>query len=305
MDDFSSLDPDYLDEENTKGIEDYTCCICQLIPHYNSALEETNCGHLFCSKCITDWSKKDNKCPICKAETVMRRVEEQNKIVYRILTGLIVKCQKENCNWKGPWNELGNHLIKIHNEDINKIKGNNSIIKNNIINCNNNNNQQLNGNNGYELNQLYLTKVHKHLLKYIGVSNLSWLCDGKKLKSKCYSGITDFGEAENGPRFQCIKCDYDLCLKCMDHYIIKSKQYHINETYLCYVHKHPLEFKGITPDVHWKCDATKLNTKCFSDKNDFNLSDSIPRFRCDKCDYDLCLNCFNYYSNVDKNCNIF
>ena len=232
----------------------------------------------------------------------MRKVEEQNKIVYRLLINLVVKCQKENCNWKGTWNELGNHLIKTHNEDINKIKINNIDINNNIIKDNKN---QLNENieeNGYELNQLYLTKVHKHMLKYLGLSNINWLCDGKDLKSKSFSGITDFDQAENIPRFQCIKCNYDLCLKCMNQYIIKSKQYQIDQTYLCYAHKHLMVYKGITSDLRWKCDGSK----CFSDKNDFNnKNDTIPRFRCDKCDYDLCLNCFNYYSNVEKNCKIF
>ena len=37
MDDYSSLDPDYLDNESLKNIDDYICCICQLIPHYKSA----------------------------------------------------------------------------------------------------------------------------------------------------------------------------------------------------------------------------------------------------------------------------
>ena len=100
MDEFSSLDPDYLDSESQKDIEDYLCCICQLIPNYHSVLEEKECGHLFCSDCMSNWLKKSDKCPFCKKKITTRNVEKENKLIYRSLINLVVKCQKENCNWK-------------------------------------------------------------------------------------------------------------------------------------------------------------------------------------------------------------
>ena len=38
----ATIDPDYLDTSSQTGIEDYICCICQLIPYPETALEEEN-----------------------------------------------------------------------------------------------------------------------------------------------------------------------------------------------------------------------------------------------------------------------
>ena len=48
MTDDLSIDPDYLDEKNKENIEDYICCICQFLPNPETAIEEENCGHIFC-----------------------------------------------------------------------------------------------------------------------------------------------------------------------------------------------------------------------------------------------------------------
>ena len=158
MEKYSSLEPDYLDEESKKNIEDYICCICQLIPNYNSALEEINCGHLFCGDCLTKWLKKDNKCPFCKAKVATRKVEKDNKIAYRFLINLIVKCQEEKCNWKGPWNELDNHLKKEH------FKNKNDINKNVL----------------FAEGECYKSTIHNHKLQYLGKTSNLWKCDGTK-----------------------------------------------------------------------------------------------------------------------------
>ena len=385
MEKYSSLEPDYLDEESKKNIEDYICCICQLIPNYNSALEEINCGHLFCGDCLTKWLKKDNKCPFCKAKVATRKVEKDNKIAYRFLINLIVKCQEEKCNWKGPWNELDNHLKKEHfknKNDINKNvlfvegecykstihnhklkylgKTSNSwkcdgtkfgkcqsgitdfnqtsditqftckecnfnlcekcmryyydsgnidyptqeLLNQNQIQIQNNNNEH-GENNVFEINKFYLSKVHKHLLKFLGVSNENWFCDGRSLPEKCYCGKNDYETRRDIPRFRCQECDFDLCLECMKNHIILGQNYIINNKYTCSEHKHPMVYMGITHD-RWYCNGKSFNRKCFSGITGFDQTENIPRFRCDQCDFDFCINCFDYYSNVEKNnCIIF
>ena len=400
MNEFSALDQDYLDDESQKNIEDYICCICQLIPNYHTAVEEKNCGHLFCLDCLTKWKKKNSQCPFCKSNFSTRNIERENKLVYRFLINLIVKCQKENCKWKGPWNELGHHIKKEHkdnniNEDLIFIKNqfykskihkhelqflgktqmnwkcdgekydickscivdeNNDeeigqfnckecnfnlcekcmrinysfegdypskdIIKNNdnIINENNNSNNNIqNNNNGnsnniyehrkkdlYELNKSYLCKEHKHLLKYLGVVESRWVCDGRKLDEKCLSGITDFDQTNNIPRFNCEKCDFVLCMKCMDKYLIKSEDYIINNEYTSSKHKHPLKYIGIIKDK-WRCDGKGWTLDCFSNIKNVEVHPNVPRFRCEECDFDLCINCFDYYSNIniEESCCIF
>ena len=384
MDEFSALDQDYLDEGSQKNIEDYICCICQLIPNYHSALEEVNCGHLFCFDCLTEWLKKSNKCPFCKENIITRNIEHENKIVYRFLINLIVKCQKDNCSWKGQWNELKEHFQKEHIQNINNVNegivfnigelyktkihpdklqfigksafpwkcdcicfGNclseiydpeqsvysnrfscptcnfnlcekcmryyyesNVDNKKELFNFSNNAIKSNINQNGqkkesiYTLNQFYLCKVHKHLIKYLGITDSKWYCNGKNLEDNCYSGITNLGQNRNIPRFRCEKCDFDLCLNCMNHYIIKGKKYNLNEYYKSTMHEHPLIYIGVT-NVSWCCDIKGIKKNCLSGIKSYTKS-KIPRFRCYKCDFDICINCFDYYSNVEKdNCFIF
>ena len=71
--------------------------------------------------------------------------------------------------------------------------------------------------------------------------------------------------------------------------------YLLGKSYYSQVHEHPLVFLDKTQDNGWACNAKDLINKCFSGITFFNQSDGIPRFRCEKCDFDLCENCMNYY----------
>ena len=405
MDEFSSLDPDYLYSESQKDIEDYLCCICQLIPNYHSVLEEKECGHLFCSDCMSNWLKKSDKCPFCKKKITTRNVEKENKLIYRSLINLVVKCQKENCNWKGPWNELGQHLKKEHDEYNDNINYNvvfepGEVYKSTLHNhkmqflgstkmdwkcdgnkfgkckstkqdgkivevpqfkcaiCNFNlcekcmranyddgvpkneqiyskdptkdNNQDTkednkdnskdtkeavtdDGNdkkepdeeNVYKLNKYYLSKAHDHLLKYVGTTKVEWFCNGKYLKDSTCE-MKDYKLHSDMPKFRCEKCDFDLCLDCMNKNLIKSKKYIINTEYTCSKHQHPLIYMGVT-NSNWKCDGNGLMKNCISGITKIGQAEGMPRFRCEKCDFDLCINCFDYYSNIENStdCTLF
>ena len=120
MDPYASISPDILDSESQKNIDKYLCPVCQLIPYFQGAMEETNCGHFFCATCMVVCEQKGNKCPFCKATISSRIVQKENELAYKTLINLIVKCQHENCKWKGPWNDLAEHLDKEHH--VNNIK---------------------------------------------------------------------------------------------------------------------------------------------------------------------------------------
>ena len=124
------------------------------------------------------------------------------------------------------------------------------------------------------------------------------------MDQQCYSGITGFNQTKGIPRFRCEKCDFDLCENCMINYTDKES-YSLNKLYKVDVHKHPLQFLDKTKDNGWKCDGGKFELKCFSGITDFHQTKSIPRFRCEKCDFDLCENCMDYYYNKENNCIIF
>ena len=40
------------------------CPIC-LECYSSKVVRKTICGHLFCSMCIEDWFRKNNRCPLC------------------------------------------------------------------------------------------------------------------------------------------------------------------------------------------------------------------------------------------------
>ena len=279
-----ALDPDFLDEISKTNIEDYTCCICQLIPNPESAIEEENCGHIFCSQCLSYWQKKNNTCPFCKMEISKRSIKDKNKLVYRHLINLIVKCQEEYCKWKGIWKDYSSHVKNTHKK-----------IKENVTNIN----AMFYGN--YELYKYYKSTTHSHFLKFLDTTmDNGWCCDGRKLPVGCLSGITGFRQTKGLKRFRCTQCDYDLCEKCYYKYYDKNLSnnrvaYLFRNKYISEVHEHPLFFLDITMDNGWGCDGRKLPGGCLSGITGFNQTIGIKRFRCEQCDFDLCENCMNYY----------
>ena len=285
----TSIDPDFLETASQTGIEDYVCCICQLIPYPETALEEENCGHLFCSECINGWIKKSNLCPFCKSVISTRVIKDKNKIVYRHLINLVITCQEENCNWKGACKEYFEHLKSSHNK---KIEDNASSK---IIPVN------------FELYKYYKATTHEHPLKYLDTTmDNKWICDATKLNGGCLSGSNVNNLSKNFKRFRCMQCDYDLCEKCLikyydDKFVIKNDNsnnrnlYLFEKAYYSQAHEHPLIFLDKSEENGWACDGKNLINKCFSGITDFNQSKGIPRFRCQKCDFDLCENCMNYY----------
>ena len=49
------------------------------------------------------------------------------------------------------------------------------------------------------------------------MKSMSWRCDGRKLENGCYSREIYF--SSDVARFRCRDCDFDLCDKCIVHYI--------------------------------------------------------------------------------------
>ena len=47
------------------------------------------------------------------------------------------------------------------------------------------------------------------------MTSLSWCCDGRE--HECYSESHIFSASE--PRFRCRDCNFDLCDKCIVHYL--------------------------------------------------------------------------------------
>ena len=81
-------------------IEDLKCPIClELV--YEPVL--TNCGHLFCQRCV----RSQTKCPTCRDELrCMRNQRDERKV-----KGLKVKCPncEKGCKWQGDLGDTAQH----------------------------------------------------------------------------------------------------------------------------------------------------------------------------------------------------
>ena len=216
-----------------------------------------------------------------------RIIKEKNKIVYRHLIKLVVKCPEENCDWKGIFKEYFEHLKNNH-------------YKKTETNC-------INTDTKYELYKYYKAITHNHPLKYLDTTmDNGWACNGINLPRGCLSGTNGFFQTKNIKRFRCMQCDYDLCEKCMDFfyddkYPIKNNEPNIRNLYLfekkynSQIHEHPLIFLDKSQDNGWACNGRFFIYKCLSGITCFHQTGGIPRFRCEQCNFDLCENCMNYY----------
>ena len=287
----TTFDPDVI-ESNVLNIDDFICSICTLLPNPDIAIEEENCSHIFCKKCIENWMKKSNKCPICNNLIKQRDIKKNNKFLFRSLSSLIIKC--DECNWKGELSNYETHKQNEHKKQEEKKK-------NNLSN--------------FELNNYYEVKIHLHPLLYIS-NEAEFKCNGK-LYENCQNN-------NNIDQYKliCFDCNYNLCTKCAKKYLIKKIEpikIHENINYikdnyydLSLIHDHPLKYLDIDNNKIWICNGKNLNFKCFSKINKYSQTKDIPRFNCSLCNYNLCKNCAEFYFNlgnykedVKKSCKIF
>ena len=216
---YSNLSPELFSNE---FILDYKCISCGLIPSFEKANETICCGYLICEECLEKFNEEKKGCPICNiAELKARDIKKENKIFYKSLKNLIIKCPY-NCEWKGMWVDLEAHLNecklgykeckykvleheksndKYHLELALKFIKDKKIEKKKIQ---------------FELGETCMTTCHPHIMKYM--KYLDWSCDGRRLEHGCYSKEKFF--SSHKPRFRCIQCDFDLCDKCIVHYVV-------------------------------------------------------------------------------------
>ncbi len=135
-----------------------------------------------------------------------------------------------------------------------------------------------------KIGETYVTSRHEHSLT--AINKEGWACDGRYFKEGCLSGITDFNQTTGMKRFRCEECDFDLCYRPVLVFIIR-------ETYFVSCHHHPLT--TINKDNRWACDGRKFTGGCVSGITDFDQTTGMKRFKCEKCDFDLCEKCLAKY----------
>ena len=66
----------------------------------------------------------------------------------------------------------------------------------------------------------YNVTVHPHALVVVNRDN-GWACDGMSVPGGCISGITGFYQTSGMKHYSCNYCNYDLCEKCIQKYLVK------------------------------------------------------------------------------------
>ena len=78
-----------------------------------------HCGHTYCKECITDWSKKNSICPLCRMTFNIDYIQ-RDLIGYNMVNELLVYCVNKGCCWKDKLFNLNEH-VKLCNFDPKKM----------------------------------------------------------------------------------------------------------------------------------------------------------------------------------------
>lgn len=64
-------------------IEQMECAIClsSMSSEKDTAITKTECGHKFHTKCLEEWIKRSNTCPLCRCES-HKYIQYNINIVY-------------------------------------------------------------------------------------------------------------------------------------------------------------------------------------------------------------------------------
>ena len=217
--------------------------------------------------------EKEVSCPFrCKDPRF-----KHSRFIKNLLSNIKLKCQN-GCNQEIPYLEIENHYeencpnikidykkkyFELKNKYLDIIKKNyeleNQFISYKHVNIN-------------YINNNFKSIYHSHILVENTYSESNWTCD---ICNNYYKAKTEKG-------FRCNNCDFDICIKCR---ILEDSGYKFNNVFLSKTHKHLLKEKissSSSPEPHWICDICN---------NKFSSKEVIKRFRCEKCDYDICDNC--------------
>lgn len=236
----SPLESDFFQDVNQ--VIEYSCSICTNVPNPHHCTEASCCGHLFCTDCITKWLETNKTCPFCKGTlkdktNLLRNIEQNNKLLYRILQKLLIICPNK-CGWKGEWSDLEGHLnecTKLQKECMYKrigctFFGPQQECKEHEIGSEKHHLELamkfINGKSSiqFDIGEVVNVSCHPHPLTFESKAGFLfvkkyWFCDGEDMPGGCLSGESFHKVKE---RFRCDKCDFDLCPNCVFKYYTPS-----------------------------------------------------------------------------------
>ena len=278
------IDPDLvINKEAFKAVEsNVVCSICNGV--IINPIQCLICENSFCENCIEDWKKKQggNSCPFrCPNPTF-----KNSRLIKNLLSSLIFKCEN-GCNTEIPYLNLEEHYnekcpnIKVDYKEkyLEYKKKYEDLLKKytelEINNKNNINNNDKNNNNENilrgrpNLKNEFKSRFHPHILINDTNDGNDWICN------VCHENYKAFDK----DRFKCEneECEFDICLKCI---LLEQSGYHFNKIFFSENHEHLLK-DDTFDETNWICNVC----------NKTYAQQSVKRFRCEECDFDMCNEC--------------
>ena len=244
-----------LNQDKYKTIEfNITCPICKR--KINSLIQCLECKNYFCKLCIENLksNEKNKKCPFkCKNPSF-------KTIKYNFPNIKIKNIKKYNKNTSHL--ELDNYIYyeKTNFENICLLKRYKEFKS--IFHIN-----KTNDTNIYHLSNHFKSAYHKHCLYNNVLDHYGWICDICNEKF----------EVKSKGRYRCEDCDFDICIKCR---ILEESGYYFNNIFLSKYHEHLLRDET-SRENNWICDVCDKRYEM----------NTIKRFRCEDCDFDICYSC--------------
>ena len=233
------------------------CMICKEV--CIRPMQSSCCDKLACLKCIEKLQLKTSNviCPSCsKVDSYFN----ENLLLARIIDSTMSKC--DECEENIQFDKLNEHQLKEH-----EIDNSNSLYLNDKIN----------------LSERNVSNIHKHILVLAKSQNET------KCSSHYYTKIPNSSCAKAlkpGMKFYaCQSCKLIFCLNCTN-----EKQYFF------FIKEHNCPLELVYKDKGWRCNGIDLEEKCKGDKFTHNSEEKKMRYRCGKCDFDLCGSCYEFYS---------
>lgn len=93
--------------------EELICIICRSVLREPV---ECHCRHVFCLRCITEWVRKNNNCPVCHKRAVS--FQPALPLIRNMINRLKVKCRNAGCNARVPAESFAAHLTTCEYHEV-------------------------------------------------------------------------------------------------------------------------------------------------------------------------------------------
>lgn len=240
----------------------FDCIFCEDTCR-NAEISEC-CDSLACSDCADKLMATNSKeCPKCQ----MRDIKFFPSLVMRkIIRTIISDCP--DCGVEFQREFLADHIKKEHSQDKKMAK----LIKKLEIK-----------DPEIKLEPKQNFKIHRHTLVLEEVvTDEPVPCNSKRF----LKGIGNcLRKTEKGQHYySCKGCKVDFCLHCLN-----------KEQVLFYVNGHPCPLELVFINRGFRCNGNDIGSCCRSGNPTSWEGDKKMRYRCAKCDFDLCGNCLEFY----------